>query len=337
VTVEAEGGDVVLTVGGQFDLPEGTIYPALHKLERDGLGEERVVDRGRPEAARLRADQKWSDGAVGEEEGVDDVSPRCRGGVGVTDDEVIERYLDALLVGLRGSPRTVRRVLAEAESHLRDAVAAGADGEEAVRRFGEPRVVAAASNRFSGTPMPVVLRQLLLAACLLSAIGCIAIGASGAISGAMDAAFGPKFVAGDLPSITYTSERCAEYRVLAPHEESCRSAAARHHTNEVETFRVAVGLMGILALGVWAFLRRRWLAGPATGALPAALVPGVGTSVFGVAALVLASQAMQSIGWHTTAGLGQWLSAAVVSAAVAGAFGLTLLRTLRLPARVHAD
>jgi PadR family transcriptional regulator, regulatory protein PadR len=23
--------------GGEFDLPEGTIYPALHKLERDGL------------------------------------------------------------------------------------------------------------------------------------------------------------------------------------------------------------------------------------------------------------------------------------------------------------
>ena len=23
--------------GGQFDLPEGTVYPALHRLERDGL------------------------------------------------------------------------------------------------------------------------------------------------------------------------------------------------------------------------------------------------------------------------------------------------------------
>lgn len=255
----------------------------------------------------------------------------------MSDDEIIERYLDELLLGLRGSPRAVRRVLAEAESHLRDAVATGADAEEAVRRFGEPRVVAAASNRLSGTPMSVVLRQLLLAACLLAAIGCLSIGASGAISGAMDAAFGPKFVAGDLPSITYTSERCAEYRALAPSENSCRAAAARHHTNEVETFRVAVGVMGLLALGVWVFFRRRWQAGPATGALPSALVPGIGTSVFGVASLALASQAMQSIGWHATAGLGQWLSAAVVTAAVALAFGLKLLRSLRLPVTLQTD
>src|SRR5206468_6276796 len=134
----------------------------------------------------------------------------------------------------------------EAESHLWDTVAAGVGAEEAARRFGEARVVAAASNRLSGTPTAVLVRQLLLAACVLSAIGCMAIGASGLISGAMDAAFGPRFVAGDLPSITYTSDRCAEYRRLAPHATSCRSAAARHHTDEVQTFRVAVGVLGML-------------------------------------------------------------------------------------------
>ena len=244
-------------------------------------------------------------------------------------DETIDRYLDELLVALRGSPRTVRRILAEAESHLRDAVAAGMDADEAIRRFGQPQVVAAASNRVAGTPVPVLLRQLLLAACLLSAIGCLAIGASGLMSGGMDAAFGPKFVAGDLPSITYTADRCAEYRRLSPHEDSCLAAAARHHTDEVESFRVAVGVLGIVGFGVLTFLRRRWRATPATGALPPALVPAVGAAVFGVAAVALASQAMQSIGWHSTAGVGQWLSAAVVSGLVALGFGMALLRSLR--------
>src|SRR5947208_2528931 len=38
---EAHGYAVVARLrersGGSFDLPEGTVYPALHKLERDGL------------------------------------------------------------------------------------------------------------------------------------------------------------------------------------------------------------------------------------------------------------------------------------------------------------
>ena len=34
--------------GGEFDLPEGTVYPALHKLERDGLVQsEWSIDDGR--------------------------------------------------------------------------------------------------------------------------------------------------------------------------------------------------------------------------------------------------------------------------------------------------
>jgi PadR family transcriptional regulator, regulatory protein PadR len=34
--------------GGEFDLPEGTIYPALHRLERGGLlSSEKGVHRGR--------------------------------------------------------------------------------------------------------------------------------------------------------------------------------------------------------------------------------------------------------------------------------------------------
>ena len=68
--------------------------------------------------------------------------------------DLIEGYLDRLLGHLRGSAHDVRRILAEAEEHLRDAaaelVAAGASEEEAQRRaierFGDPHAVA---RRFS--------------------------------------------------------------------------------------------------------------------------------------------------------------------------------------------
>jgi len=249
-----------------------------------------------------------------------------------TEDDPIERYLDELLVHLRGSPRSVRRMLAEAEAHLRDAVSAGASPDEAIARFGDVRQVAARCSAQAGVPAGVLVRQLVLAAGLLCSLGFIAIGISGAITGVMDAVYGPKFVAGDLPTITYTPERCAEYHVLAPREPTCLAAAARHHADEVETSRVGAGVLGIAGLGAWYALRRRWRTTPASGALPPALVPAVGAAVFGVAALTLASQAMQAVGWKSTSGLGQWLSASVVSAGFAAGFAVALVRQLRRPA-----
>jgi hypothetical protein len=246
-------------------------------------------------------------------------------------DDPIEAYLDELLVHLRGSPRTVRRVLAEAEAHLRDAVDNGATPQEAIARFGDARVVATRCNGVGSVPLPVLARQLLLAATLLCSIGFLAIGASGVVSAALDVAFGPRVVAGDLPDVRYTPARCAELHALAPHEPTCLAAAARHHADEVERYRIAAGVLGAAGLGAWALLRRRWRATPATGALPPGMVPAVGAAVFGVATLALASQAMQSIGWRSTAGLGQWVSAAGVSAVVAAGFGVVLYRTLRRP------
>lgn len=62
--------------GGQFDLPEGTIYPALHRLERRMLLESswmegttrrrrvyRITDRGRTALAAERS--SWSEFAAG--------------------------------------------------------------------------------------------------------------------------------------------------------------------------------------------------------------------------------------------------------------------------------
>ena len=43
--------------GGTFDLPEGTIYPALHRLEDAGLAGQHLGPGGGAAAPRLRADR----------------------------------------------------------------------------------------------------------------------------------------------------------------------------------------------------------------------------------------------------------------------------------------
>ena len=39
--------------GGRVDLPTGTVYPALHRLERAGLIQQPLVDRGWPAPSQL--------------------------------------------------------------------------------------------------------------------------------------------------------------------------------------------------------------------------------------------------------------------------------------------
>jgi PadR family transcriptional regulator PadR len=69
--------DLRLRSGGAFDLPEGTVYPALHRLERGGLlasrwtlssGRRRrvyrITRRGRAALARQTADWERFAGAV---------------------------------------------------------------------------------------------------------------------------------------------------------------------------------------------------------------------------------------------------------------------------------
>jgi hypothetical protein len=258
----------------------------------------------------------------------------------------IEGYLDQLLTHLRGSATDVRRILSEVEEHLRDAtaeqVAAGASKEEAQRlaieRFGHPRTVA---RRFSARLVPVppaaVVGALARAAVLLGAVGLVAIGASGALAELLGRLFGPAFVAGDLPGVTYTAQRCAEYLEYFPDAGSCAQAAALHHWGEVVEYRVAVGVLGLLVLGGFLLWRRRpdrqdsrYL-----GVLPDGFSATVATSLYGVAAAALALLSLDAfmVGGD---GTGQWLSAAIVAAAMAAAYGVSLYRTVLTRARLGA-
>src|SRR5215217_2487440 len=187
---------------------------------------------GGPAPAAVRAHGKGGVGAGPAAERVAPVLDRGPGGgrrAGVSAD-LIEGYLDRLLGHLRGSAHDVRRILAETEEHLRDAtaelVAAGAGEEEAERRaierFGDPRAVARRfSARLAPVPPAAVAAELAGTAELLGRL------------------YGPGFVAGDLPGVTYTRERCAEFLEYFPHAGGCEQAATLHHWGEVVEYRVA--------------------------------------------------------------------------------------------------
>ena len=100
--------------------------------------------------------------------------------------DLIEDYLDRLLVSLSGSPRQVRHTLAEVEAHLRDAVAEGiAAGlpedtaqAQALERIGPVHAVTGRPAAV-GRPSRALLRRLTLTCALVGGAGLAAIGAPG--------------------------------------------------------------------------------------------------------------------------------------------------------------
>jgi hypothetical protein len=158
-------------------------------------------------------------------------------------------------------------------------------------------------------------------------VGLLSIGASGALAGVMSAAWGPAFVAGDLPWETYTPDRCAELQRLAPTGTTCAESAALHHADETVGYRVDAGVLGLLALGGWYAWRRR--NHPPEGALPPGLVSGTGFALFGVVGLGLFGVGFERLVFGASAGPGAMLSAGLVSLIVAAIFGWRFYRDLR--------
>ena len=145
-------------------------------------------------------------------------------------------------------------------------------------------------------------------------------------------------MAGDLPGVTYTAQRCAEYLEYFPDAGGCAQAAALHHWGEVVEYRVAVGVLGLLVLGGFLVWRRRpegrqhrYL-----GVLPDGFSATVATSLYGVAAAALAVLSLDAFLVAGGDGTGQWLSAAIVASAMAAAYGVSLYRTVLVRARVGA-
>jgi hypothetical protein len=168
-------------------------------------------------------------------------------------------------------------------------------------------------------------RAFLQSTLFLVWVGLLSVGTSGVVAGAMSDAWGPDFVAGDLPWVTYTPDRCAELQQGSSANITCREAATQDHADEVVGYRVAAGVLGLLALVGWLSWRRREK--PAENALPPALVSGAATAMFLVAGTALAAVGVDLL--VLGAGPGGYLSAGAVSLSVAAFFGRRLRTELR--------
>jgi hypothetical protein len=252
--------------------------------------------------------------------------------------DLVEEYLDELYSKLRGSPRQGRRLLAEAEDHLRQGVDEGLAGgltlqeaqEHAVSSFGSVRaVVRAHDSRLRRVPGAAVLADVLMAAWKLGSAGLLAVGASGLVVAAMNVLFGPSFVAALSPGIRLPAASCRYWLSNWPSAHSCAQAYTMEASSDAVSLRVAAGLLGLLLLGGYCLAQRR---GWSPGVLPDGFIPTIAVTVFGTAALGLAWPAAFSRGGLVTVsgitGPGWYLSGAIVALAMAAGYGVKLQRTL---------
>jgi hypothetical protein len=253
-------------------------------------------------------------------------------------DDPIEHYLDQLYAGLRGSPRQGRRILAEAEDHLREGVAAGlAAGltereaqEQAISSFGSVRaVIRAHDQRLRRVPGIAVLADVAMSAWRLGSVGLLAIGASGLVAAAMNVVFGRQFV-GSASGATLPAAACRHWLSNWPGAHSCAQAYLLESSSDAVSLRLLAGLAGLILLAGYYLARGR---GWSRGVLPDGFAPTVAMSLFGAAGLGLLVLAINHATVGFPAGPGFYLSGAVVALALAAAFARQVHRTLLRHAR----
>src|SRR5262249_55817799 len=184
----------------------------------------------------------WGDGMTGDVTG--------------THRDVVEDFLDRLLVSLRGSPRRVRHTLAEVEAHLRDAVdegmAAGLSEPEAqawaVERMGPVHTVTGSAATL-GRPSRGLLRRLMLTAALVGGAGLTAIGGAGLIARWFGAVKGTEFLTAPWPSGSYTRADCARWLVGDPGTHSLVAPMLAHPSGDIMLEATAAGVLRPLVPG----------------------------------------------------------------------------------------
>jgi hypothetical protein len=265
-----------------------------------------------------------------------------RGTAGRDDDQgedPVEAYLDAVLSCSPGSPRQVRRTLAEVETHLAESVrslqvgglSAEAAKAEAVRRMGPPagavdRPWPARSGRL---PRPV-RRRLLLAILQLGGIGGLFVGVAGAFAAAIQALWGASAIATPFPAGSYSQADCRRWLAAYPHSHSCVAAMTLDHALDFQRNAVAAGLLGLLALVLRQLLRRRWPGLPGTS--PELLI---GAGLAAVCAVVFAGAGFDAITVTRSQGVGQPVSLAVAAGAATVLLALASRRAADRPFWQH--
>jgi hypothetical protein len=168
----------------------------------------------------------------------------------------------------------------------------------------------------------------------LAIAGLLAIGVSSAVAAAMGAAYGRSFVSGDPPGVTYSKARCADYFEYEPGSRTCERAATLHHYGETVEYRAAAGILGLILIVAYLVARPRLDSreGPAPG-----VTALVATLAFGVAAVGLFAFIMPSFIRGQRVGVGDYLSAGIVSALAAVISGTIFAVQRRRTTRALGD
>jgi hypothetical protein len=249
----------------------------------------------------------------------------------------VEDYLDQLYAGLRTTPREARRIIAEAEDHLREATAAGVEAglseheaqEAAISSFGSVRAVVRAHAR--RIPPLAIFGELAMAAWKLTSIAVLAVAGSGLVAFVMNQVLGPQFVGGRASGDPGLSDFvCRRYLSLWPNVHYCVQAASLETSSDAVTLRLLALIPGLILLEGYLLARRyQRKRGWRADLLPDGFVPTVAACLFGGLTAGLAFLAALVPPTVTeNGGPGFFLSAAAVTLVIAIGFVPSLRRSL---------
>ena len=265
---------------------------------------------------------------------MDEICQRHPDGPGV--DGVSHDLIGAYLAELRAKLHVADAdlVLAEAEDHLRESVAAGlaigmtetAAQEAAISAFGPVRAVVRAHRR----TRVQLAGDLILAVWKLGWTGMFAIAGSGFVALAMDHLLGRSFVGQAPGDASFPAAKCTYWLSIWPGAHTCAQAAMLENSSDAVSLRVIGGAVGGLVLLAGYLVARAIWRRRAAPALPAGFFPAAAVAVFGLGALgrVVITLTGTQIGVHT--GPGSYLSGALVGLAVAAAYAPAARRALWL-------
>ena len=246
------------------------------------------------------------------------------------DDDPIEVYLDQLLTELPGTPQHVRHTLSEVEAHLRDsATAAEAQGLDehaaavlAVQRMGPiDGVIDGRASRFRLTPAR--RRRTVLGALFVGAAGGIAVGAAGLVAAVVRMIAGDAAVGIPFPTGAYSQSDCTRWLAAYPNARDCVAAMTIDHANDFLLSTGAVGVVGVVCLSLFVWLRHRWNSHAIAAVAPAYVEDVAAGTVALLAAMFLLAQGIDAVLVTHGQGAGQWFSLA------AAAFGAAVVCAAR--------
>jgi len=168
---------------------------------------------------------------------------------------------------------------------------------------------------------------------LLGGLGAIAVGLSGLTAAAVHAVAGTRILVSNPTAAQLNPARCASLLAGQPAGVDCRTAQLQDWVGEVIWYRIAAGVLGLLAVATVHLLarRRRRRAQPSGTRLllPRTVLDTIGATAFTAAAIATAALGLDAVVTARGTGSGQWLSATPIAAAAAVVFGVRLVRDVR--------